>query len=258
MKLDKLVIMHSDNEARVATNLLWKGFGYKGHRNLKMVIFKNKEKFEERGELITANATTVVSELIPKKRGQQDRSYLLNSRQFTLLILLAKNSPESIELKCRVENEFDRMRKTLTRIFTRNSNIEWREARKETKISTLDKNDTVKKFVDYATDQGSRSASMYYMLFAKSENSALFFMEKGLKNLREIANIKQLNKIKAADLIIENIIEVEMEKNTRYKDIYKICDKKLKDFSEMVGKSTIIMLEEQMQLKKLDSVLSLQ
>lgn len=248
MKLDKLVVMHS-NEARVATNLLYLGFGYKDHRSFKKIIWNNLDRFKEIGEVL--QSSTVDGSRL-KKMGQPDKSYILNSRQFTLLIMLAKNSPESIELKCRVEKEFDRMRKTLARIFTRNSNIEWREARKETKISTLDKNDTVKKFVEYATEQGSRSASMYYMLFAKSENSALFFMEKGLKNLREIANIKQLNKIKAADLIIENIIEVEMEKNTFYKNIYKICDQKLKDFSEMVGKSHILMLQESQELKKLN------
>ena len=108
-----------DKEPRVRTFDIYQGFGYAHHRYLKDVINKNKKLFESKGLLIS---TTGVVENASK--GRPDESYLLSEQQFVLLVLLAKNNPNSIELKSRLSDEFFRMREALAKVSTSSPYIE--------------------------------------------------------------------------------------------------------------------------------------
>jgi phage regulator Rha-like protein len=75
--------------------------------------------FESKGLLISTS--TAVENA---GKGRPDKSYLLNEQQFVLLVMLAKNSHESIELKSRLSDEFFRMREELAKISTPSPYIE--------------------------------------------------------------------------------------------------------------------------------------
>jgi hypothetical protein len=94
-----------NNTSVVSTFDLFKGFEYKTHDRLKDVIFKHKSEFESRGELIVVSVDTT----IPKK-GMPETEYLLNNRQFILLCLLVKNTPNSVFIKCAIESEFSELK----------------------------------------------------------------------------------------------------------------------------------------------------
>jgi len=96
------------------------GFGYYGHRELKNVIKDNKQAFEKHGDLLLSVSTDTTN----KKRGGQEKSYLLNEQQFILLVMLAKNTPESIDLKQRVVTQFFSMREALAKVATPSPYIE--------------------------------------------------------------------------------------------------------------------------------------
>lgn len=235
--MEKLVELYKGKEARVSTFNIWEGFGYYEHRTLKMVIFKNRELFEKKGMLFTA---TTVAANTKKKRGGQEQGYLLNEEQFTLLVVLAKNTKESVELKVRVVDEFFRMRKTLANLSNIRLSEEWKEARKDGKIVYTQKTDIIKKFIDYATEQGSKSASMYYKNLADMENKALFILEQKYPNVREVLNIKQLMQVSTADQIVEKALEDGMDIELPYKEIYLLAKDRVIKFSEIIGKSLVI------------------
>ena len=59
--------------------------------------------------------------------------------------------------------------------------LEWKQARLQSKQARRSFTDVVKEFVQYATEQGSKSGSMYYMSITKMEYAALELTEKGQK-----------------------------------------------------------------------------
>lgn len=242
--MGELVKIYSDNEPRVSTFNIYKQFGYKEHRTLKRVIADNIQLFEAKGEIISASVDAEI-----KKAGRPDESYFLNERQFITLVMLVKNTPESVELKDRIEVEFYRMREKLSKLASAKSN-DFDKVRSDGKAVYHQKTDVIKKFVEYATAQGSKSASMYYMNLAKMENSALFFISQKYPNVRDILNIRQLMQVSTADQIVEKALEDGMNDNLNYKDIYILAKDRVVKFSEIIGKSQVLALEEN-SVKKL-------
>jgi len=238
--MEKLVELYQGKEARISAFNIFMGFGYKEHRSFKMIIFKNRGRFLKKGELLAA---TVVAGNT-KKRGGQEQGYLLNEEQFTLLVLLAKNTPESIDLKERIVDEFFRMRKMLAQMASTRSSDEWQNLRKDGKVVYLQKTNIIKQFVDYATAQGSKTANMYYTNLAQMENKALFLLEQKYKNVREFLNVRQLMQVATADQIVEKALEDGMKQELPYKDIYALAKDRVIQFSNILGKSLVIEMIE--------------
>lgn len=231
--MNDLVIIKNDVPV-VSTFDLFSKMGYKEHRMLKKVIAENLAAFEEFGFL-----QLQVQKPTKKEGGRPSESYLLNEDQFILLVLLAKNSPESVELKIRVSREFKRMKRTIANLLAQRQDPSWQNVRSDGKAVYLQKTDVIKQFVDYATAQGSASASKYYMQLAKMENNALFFIEAKYSNLREIMTIKQLMQVATADDVIEKAIKEGMEAGMHYKDIYALAKERIVSFANIIGRSFI-------------------
>jgi hypothetical protein len=210
-----LVELYKDREVRVNTFKIYKQFGYSEHRTFKNLINKNKSLFEERGLLINVSTDT-----INRSKGRPDEGYFLNERQFVLLVMLTKNTTETIDFKDRLEKEFSRMQTALANLSKSKLSKEYTESRTSGKVVYLQKTDVIRDFVDYATKQGSKNAKNYYTNFARMENSALFFLEQKYKNVREFLNIKQLHQISVADQVIEKALAYGMDSKMDYHDIY--------------------------------------
>lgn len=240
--MENLIELYHGKEPRVKTWDLWKGLGYKEHRTLKRVIADNLSDFEDLGKVVTISASTDAEN---KKKGRPDESYFLNEDQFMLLVTMVKNTPESKKLKMALVKEFRRMKNVLASLAAQKSTIDYHTARQNGKAVYFQKTDVIKRFVDYATEQGSQSANLYYTNIAKMENSALFLVEQKYPNLREVLNIKQLMQIATADQIVEKALQDGMNDNLHYKDIYKLAKERVIQFSDIIGKSQVIALLEQ-------------
>ena len=232
--MSSLISLYQHKEPRVSTYSIWDKFGYKEHRALKKVIFSNRTLFETKGELVSANTVAV-----SPKGGRPDESYLLNERQFILLVMLAKNMPATVEFKDRIEQEFFRMREKLASL-----TIDKSQARLDGKEIYKQKADVIKEFVDYATAQGSKNAKNYYSNLAKMENKALFLLTQKFPNVRDLLDIGQLMQVAVADQIIEKALKKGMDDGMDYHDIYSLAKDKVIDFSNVVGKSQILMIKD--------------
>ena len=227
------------NKPLVSTFLLFEKMGYKEHRVLKRVIADHIDAFNDIGFLHLE-----VQKPIDKKGGRPIESYLLDEDQFILLILLAKNTPESVQLKLRVAKEFRRLKKIVANIVSQQRDPNWQNVRSDGKIAYKQKTDVIKTFVDYAISQGSKSAGEYYRCLAKMENKALFFIEQKYDNLRDILTIKQLMQACTADDVIEKALIDGMAKELHYKEIYKLARDRIASFAAIIGKSQVHLLTD--------------
>ena len=231
--MNDLVIMKNEIPV-ISTFDLFERMGYKEHRTLKRVVADNVDSFSEYGLLHLD-----VQKPTDKKGGRPVEAYLLNEDQFILLVLLAKNTPESVQLKVRVAKEFKRMKQTISNLIAQRQNPDWQNVRSDGKAVYLQKSDVIKEFVDYAKAQGSTSAERYYSNLATMENKALFFIERKYKNMREIMTIKQLMQVATADQVVEKALNDGMTDNLHYKEIYKLAKSRVISFAEIIGKSQL-------------------
>jgi hypothetical protein len=218
----------------VSTFDLFKKMGYKEHRMLKKVVIDHIDAFNDLGF-----RHLELTKVIANTGGRPVKEYLLNEDHFILLVLLAKNTPESVQLKIRVSKEFKRLRSVVAALIAQRDNPEWQNIRADGKIAYKQKTDVIKQFVEYATKQGSTSSSRYYGNLAKMENSSLFFIEQKYKNLRDIMTIKQLMQVCTADDVIDKALKEGMESELHYKDIYKLAKSRICAFAEIIGKSPV-------------------
>jgi phage regulator Rha-like protein len=238
--MEHLVELYKGKEPRVSTFDIFKGFGYAEHRTLKRLISNSMDGFLKYGAVFEA-----LQSASNKRRGGQEKSFFLNEEQFMLLVVISKTTPESLELKMRIVDEFVRMRNALASIAANRNSLDWQEVRANGKQVYFQKTDVIKQFVEYATDQGSKNAAMYYANIAQMENKALFFFEQKYPNVREVLNIRQLTCVATADQVIEKALQDGMTMKLLYKDIYALAKERVIAFSNIIGKSLVIEFKEQ-------------
>ncbi len=166
----------------------------------------------------------------------------LSELQATFLISLMNNSERVIEFKERLTIAFFRQRQMLQDLLVQKNNAEWLAKRHETKQMRLEETDMIKKFVNYATEQGSKSAHHYYSNISRMETKALFFVEQKYPNMRDVMNLKQLNLIEAADYAVMVALEEGMDQSLNYKDIYLKAKNKIELLASIFPKSPLPLL----------------
>jgi Rha family phage regulatory protein len=115
--------------------------------------------------------------------------------------------------------------------------LEWKQARQQSKAVRRDITDTIKKFVDYATAQGSKSAQMYYSNITKMEYKALGLIansEQKSENFRDTLDLMDLCFLQVAEQIAKQSLEAGMERGSYYKDIYVFAKERVMAYAETV------------------------
>lgn len=182
-------------------------------------------------------------------KGRPIEVALLTELQSTFLITLMKNSSKVIEFKSSLTKAFFRQRKLLQNLLSQKENHEWLQERGNGKISRLQETDVIKKFVNYATDQGSSNALRYYGNITKMQNNALFFIKQKFDNLRDVMDVEQLNSIKVADKVIRDSLEESMELKLPYKECFQKAKEKVEALAAIIKKSSLPSLIENKQIE---------
>lgn len=92
----------------------------------------------------------------------------------------------------------------------------WLGIRQEAKQVRLMETDTIKKFVEYAKEQGSTHADTYYMNFTKLVQNHLGISAGSRDNQEQ----KELLRLKSLETIVDMHLETLMGANLPYKEIY--------------------------------------
>jgi len=193
------------------------------HKSICNLIKQYRKDFDELGKIGEFQMS--------QRNGINSTYYYLNEQHLTFLIMMLRvkqnENDKVLNFKKLITKEFFNMRKWILEQQTQKANQEYLEVRKQSKIGRRQETDVIKEFVDYATNQGSKSAFRYYSNISTMENKAFFILKEKFKNVREILNITQLNKIIFADIIVRQALIEGMEKGMKYKDIFILAKERV-------------------------------
>jgi len=115
---------------------------------------------------------------------------------------------------------FNAMEKALSR---KSEAVQWKQASLQLKAVRREVTDCIKDFVEYATRQGSKSASMYYKNITKMEYAALELVENGSKvpdGFRDTLDLTAISYLQAAETRAKQALVEGMKAGMHYKEIY--------------------------------------
>ena len=167
-------------------------------------------------------------------RGKEYESFNMTRDGFTFLCM-GFTGKEAAKWKEAYINAFNSMEKALAR---KDDAIEWKQARLQIKQVRQSFTDVVKRFVEYATEQGSKSANMYYCNITKMEYAALELVEKGQKvpsNFRDTLDIMDISFLQTAEQIARAALINGMDRNLPYKEIYQLAKEKVYQYAETIS-----------------------
>jgi len=230
--MDKLVYL--ENQEPVTTSLIVASRTDNTHRAVFRLIKTHEDGLRRFGVL-----RFEITKPKGKNGGRPSEYAILNEQQVTYLVALMNNSPTVIDFKIELVKQFYAMRASLAQIATNQNNEEWKQLRANGKLARRKETDTIKRFVEYATAQGSKNAARYYSNITSMENKSLFFLQQKFDNVREALAGEQLLVIGAADQVVEKAIKEGMEQGLEYHQIYQIAKENIDKFVEIVGKSSV-------------------
>lgn len=234
MPKNKLIALKEiQGEPRVDSRIIAQELGIESRFAIRL-IEKYKSDFEEFGVVRFENAK-------PKKGskgGRPEVFVFLNENQSHIYLTYAKNTPEARSLKKKFIKTFAKYK----RAYVRKGELAWQQARAEGMVTRKAETDAIKKFVVYATRQGSQNAFRYYSNVTKMTYKALGFLDNAcvVKGLRELLDSEQLTHLKVADNLVIKEIEKGMEGDAHYKEIYQSAKKKVESLADVVGKVPVL------------------
>lgn len=167
--------------------------------------------------------------ILSSKKNSQNREfdvYKMNRDGYMFLVMNISTS-KAHQKKLMFIKAFNLMEQKLLSLVE----PEWQKVRNQSKENRLAETDVIKEFVDYATNQGSKSAHMYYMNYSKATNKALGIIASKDNNTRDLLDKMQLHQLILCEDLIKRIIKSEMNKNEHYKVIFEKCKVGLSNFA---------------------------
>lgn len=156
------------------------------------------------------------------QNGQTYPMYLMNRDGFSLLVM-GFTGKKALQWKVRYIEAFNTMEKLLSEKQTKL----WIEERTQGKLTRKAETDVIKQLIEYAKGQGSKHSQMLYMTYSKLANAMA-----GISD-RDFATHKQLSELSFIENIILHQIQVGMERDMHYKEIYKDCKRQIELFKNI-------------------------
>ena len=252
--LNKKLIVKND-EVYISTDILANELERK-HQTITKLINEYENELKTLGILRFEIEEISTRNCKKEKRGQPKKFYYLNKKQYIFLItnMRTKANEKTTVMKAKLEiaDMFVEMEKWILEQKTQKQNQQYIETRNQSKIGRRQETDIIQIFIEYAKQQGSKSADKYYMIISKMENSAFFVLQEKFKNVREILNIKQLSLIIVADMIVRQAIIEGMDKEMFYKDIFHEAKKRVLEMANSLGFKEILPNVEFKQISMLE------
>ena len=181
------------------------------HRGIIQNIRSYEAEFSELGRVLFEKAP------FQTPGGTQEIVYaMLNEDQAYFLLTLSRNSPMVVRAKLSLVKAFKSAREMMDQ-----STLARIEGKKARRIET----DSIKKLVEYATQQGSKSADKYYMSVTKMTYDLLGFESGQRDNLTK----DQAQQLGMAELMVDIAIRNGISMGLEYKAIYQLAKERVKN-----------------------------
>lgn len=195
----------------------------KPHKRVLESADKLKDDIEN---LMAENVSMKKEKYIFKKtertvRGREFRGYEMNRNAFSVLVM-GFTGKKALKWKMDFIKAFNSMESLLLN----RSDSGWKQIRTDSKNIRLELTGCIKEFVEYAKDQGSKSAERYYGNITKMEYSALKlieYREKIPSNFRDTLDRMQLFMIVMGEHVANETIKQGMLDELHYKEIFLLA-----------------------------------
>lgn len=208
----ELVYISQNNEIVCDSLQVAKKFG-KRHNNV-MRDIRSLLKIEQTKQMFNLSSYT------EKQNGQVYQMYTMNRDGFSLLAM-GFTGEKALEWKLKYIQAFNKMEKLLLQ----QQPLHWHETRQAAKENRLLETDSIKEFVAYAKRQGSQNADRYYYHLTDLAHKAA-----GITKGRDKATVYQLSTLMLVEHAIAEIMQEDMTQNKPYREIYKDCKDKIRQF----------------------------
>lgn len=176
-------------------------------------------------------------------RGTDFSVYLMN-REFFSLVAMRLKTKKAREWQRKFNSAFYEMEKRLIQVETNKSDIEWTSTRLIGKSARIAETDAIKEFIEYATEQGSKSANFYYKHITNATYKALGLMVQKHPKIRDQMNIYEISELMLAERLAANNIKKYMAMKRHYKDIYESVKNDLLIFSDSIRINNTVSLDK--------------
>jgi Rha family phage regulatory protein len=169
------------------------------------------------------------------KQGKNIEQYLMTRDGFSLLVM-GFTGEEAIKWKKSYILAFNKMEEYIQK------NIKgdvWKQARVQGKNIRLSLTDVIKEFVEYAKNQGSTNAHMYYSNITTMEYKALALLDqfKSSKHepdtFRNTLDLMQISALCMAENIAKHWLLTGMNDDLHYKEIYQLAKRKVQEYADI-------------------------
>lgn len=168
--------------------------------------------------------------------GRKQPAYEITRDGFSFLAM-GFTGKKAAEFKIKFIKAFNQMEKALLN----QQNLSWQEQRTENKIARRVATDTIAKFVEYATAQGSHSAQMYFMNITKMTHQALFLIKQASPQpFRDMLDSMQLLFLTTAEYLVQQALLDGMEAALHYKDIYVLARQRVEHYAAQLPKQRLL------------------
>ena len=187
------------------------------------------------------NETSIVKNQFKKdvflnKRNREYPFYKITRDGYMTLVMEMNAQGKSrillLEKKQLFIKAFNKMEELLLKEKTNKQNLDWNKSREQGKSIRLELTDTIKNFVDYATEQGSKNSKMYYANITKMEYKALGILQENTPSLRNTLDMMQLYQLILAEDLVKKQFKKYMNEELHYKEIYLLVKQDLLRFSD--------------------------
>lgn len=199
------------------------------HHAVQQIISKYESDFLEFGQVAFEMRS------VKYARGtNEEKVYLLNEEQATLLMTYMRNSDITRKFKIELVRQFYAMR----RFLIEKQSKQWNDTRTANKENRLKETDVIKLLVDYAKEQGSTHSDKLYMTYTRLAKTVV-------SGDRDTISISDLNNLTLVESIILQTIRIDMSMGMHYKDIFKDCKDRIERFKDIayLGEHKVEMIE---------------
>ena len=218
------------------------------HREAITTSLKVAEVFGKRHKNVLRDIERLVADLpvnsrlnfVPRDytddRGKTWPMYKMNRDGFSILAM-GFTGKKALEFKLKFLDAFNLMEKALLN----QQNLSWQQQRLECKTARHIETDSIARFVEYATAQGSTSARMYYQNLTKMTHKALFLVKQASpKPFRDMLDSMQLSFLTTAEYLVQQILEDGMNSGLHYKNIYILARDRVTLYAEQLPKQRLL------------------
>lgn len=213
--MDNKLVTLQGNEVFTNSKVIADGTGNQ-HKNVKELIVKYQQDIRDFGTLSVSN--------VESTGGRPEQIYYLNEEQATFVITLLRNSKAVVKFKKELVRQFYSMRQFIFEKQTKG----WIQTREQGKITRKAETEKLSGLLEYARKQGyDHEDRLLYINYTKLANKIC-----GISN-RDNATVEQLSNLTVAENIILHCVQVGIEEEKHYKDIYQDCKKRLEMFKNI-------------------------